>query len=762
FLYKLFLISRSKVAYWFLEWIYVMGMSTIIFLGLNSYWILPMLLVRTESISANFNRLTETSFLSFATWKHALLMLQPHWYKNVFGKISAVRDYKEFLLIPLLVFSAPLVVYLNKSKERFQKLRVVFFWLFVAIISVFLVKGSNPPFVQVYPWLFENIPGFSLFRDSTKFYFLVSLSYAVLIGFTTDGIIKLTQDLKMSRTFLKSYILNPRSLVLFLTTYILLLARPVWSGQMTGTLSDPVYEEEFFNIADILKQDRDFGRVLWIPSRPPLGFASPVHPAAEALRLVDKRPFAIGTVGSYELFNYLREASFMGELMEIAGVKYIVYPYPDTRREELKQDNIDYYNVFLDQLSNLPWIEGMVSSPPVSVLKTKKDVEHFYLAENTFIIVGSDRIYDELVGIERFDLSQNAILFAEAAPEATIASLGNPNTKIILFEKDNLDFLMSTITEDKFIFPAKYLGPDPDENGWWKRDTEDFLWWRNFLQEKYDLDYQDFDYGGGWAVGEGYRELVIRNEKLHSGDMVFARVMNSKSGGVLEFKQGENKLNGPIGTNGECSEKTYIKLTGYKEIPDKFFEYDCAFLFWLYIGKIDKDGEISIKTKGDLNVINALVSIPEGELNNFRDKINHYEVYNWNDLDDEKRRDLFRGFLDSNPNDSLFFNDKPPGLKYTRISPTHYKVSIKGLESPATLVFSESYDSLWQIEYVQTGEKENSYPLYGLINGFYIEKDGEYDVYFLPQKYVYPGMVGSGITLFLIGFTFIFRRRIKY
>ncbi len=747
-LYEFIILTENKFA--LVKNIFLTGVViTLTFLGLNFYWILPLFLIKSNSVTSTFNRLTETSFLSFATWKHALLLLQPHWYKNVFGKVAAVDDYKEFLLIPLLVFSAPLVIYLNKSKERIKKLRILPFWLFIAIVSIFLVKGSNPPFGHIYPWLYENIPGFSLFRDSTKFFFLISLSYSVLIGFTVDGIVK-KMNWKLS------------VIPLLLTTYFLLLIRPVWTNRMTGTFSDPIYKEEFIRVAEALKNDKNFGRVFWIPSRAPLGFVSPDHPSAEASRFFSKRPFAIGNVGTYEIFNFLREASYMGELFKISGIEYIAYPYPDTRREELKPDSIDYYYAFLDQLSNLPWIKGSVTNPPVSVLKTKKDVEHFYLAENTFLIVGSDRIYDELVGIEGFNLPQNAILFAEEAPKAYFENLGNPNTKIILFEKDDLDFLMSTITEDKFIFPAKYLSPNPDEMGWWMRDTAGFLWWRNFLQEKYALDYQEFDYGGGWVVGEGDRELTVRSDNLHSGDMVFARVMNSKRGGVLEFAQGETELNGSIATNGECLRKTFIKLTGYKKIPDKFFEYDCAFLFWIYVGKIDKDGEITIKTRGDLNVVNALISIPEEELNLYRDKINQYEVYSWNDLDSEQKSELFTGFSDSSIDDSRFTNNKRSGLSYTKISPAHYKVSIKGLEGSATLVFSESYDSLWRIENVQTGEKESSYPLYSLINGFYIEKDGEYDIYFSPQKYVYPGMIGSGLTLFLAVSTLIISRKKKY
>jgi hypothetical protein len=47
-------------------------------------------------------------------------------------------------------------------------------------------------------------------------------------------------------------------------------------------------------------------------------------------------------------------------------------------------------------------------------------------------------------------------------------------------------------------------------------------------------------------------------------------------------------------------------------------------------------------------------------------------------------------------------------------------------------------------------EGQPSYPLYSLINGFTIEKDGEYDVYFSAQKYVLPGLIISGATFIVV------------
>jgi len=734
FIYLLFLLIFLKTVYdlfferetSFLNFIFLRLTTALtillVFIGLNIYWLSPSAIAKAQVLPETYERVSQTSFLSFSNIGHALFLLQPHWYKNVFGKVTPIRW--EFVFIPILIFIAPVLK--KKNKE-------VGFWLLTSLVSIFLVKGANPPLPGLYPWLFTHIPGFSLFRDPTKFFFLVALSYSALIGFTADELIK---------KFNWSFRIGPWSLKvipLLLTTYFLLIINPVWSGKMTGTFSEPLYKRESFKIAEILKNDIIFGRIFWIPSRSILGYSSTTHPSLDAERVLKKRPFEIGAVGTYEIFNFLRDAPFMGEIFKIAGIKYISYPYPDTRREELKQDNIDYYYSFLDQLTNLPWVETKISDPPVPVLKVKNSKDHFFIADNTFLVVGSDGIYNNLAKIQDFNLSKNALIFAEEKPGLSDAC-NKASCKAILFDKNKIDFAATFIDKSRFVFPAQKLGFDPDESGWpasnalrsnagwWKRETSDFLWLRNFLQTKYGLDNQDFDYGGGWAVAEGDLKLQIANNKLQKGNILLARVMESSRGGKVEFLQGDIKI-GEIDTKIEEPEKVEINLTGYKDIPDQIFSYDKADFRWFEVGWLpNNDKMLTIKTEGDINVVNALVSLPQDEWLRINGLSHQYNVVEWNKLSDLEK-------------ENLFTSETLPTVSYQRINPTHYKVKVTKLTKPATLAFSESYDPLWEMG----GQK--SYPLYSLINGFMVNKDGEYDIYYTPQKYVLPGLLVSGLTL---------------
>jgi hypothetical protein len=281
--------------------------------------------------------------------------------------------------------------------------------------------------------------------------------------------------------------------------------------------------------------------------------------------------------------------------------------------------------------------------------------------------------------------------------------------------------------------------------GWWKRETADLIWWRNFLHEKYRIDNLDFDYGGGWAVGEGTVGLSVSSSQLKKDYVLLARVMESSRGGKIEFWQGEEKI-GEIDTKIENPKKVEMKLTGYKEIPDQIFEYDKADFAWFEIGRLIFSEPLEIRTRGDINVVNALVAIPKDEWQTINEKARKHNVIDFGKLSEYEKK-------------ALFTEKSEATLSYERISPTHYRIKIEDLVKPASLAFSETYDPLWIIRKVGTGTVKYSLPLYSLVNGFVVEEDGEYDVYFEPQKYVLPGLAISGLTLVCIVFLATKRRR---
>lgn len=716
-LYQFVFLQNHEYLSYFKKLTFLGVVAGITLTGVLAYMLVPLFFAQGANLPDTYGRVSQTSFLSLTTMGNAILLLQPHWYKNIFGNLTELRW--EFIVFPILAFSAPL---LNRKK------RTVGFWLLISLIGIFLAKGSLEPLGQLYTWLFTYVPGFSLFRDSTKFFVLIALSYSILSAFAVNALIK-------------KYAVVKKILPILVTCYLLLITFPVWSYKMTGILSVPRNIDVFAHVESILSSDSTFSRVLWLPTRASLGYASETHPSLEASRLVNLRPFAVGVVGSYELFNFLRDAPFMGEMLKVAGIHYISYPYPDPKREELNEEQINYYKTFTGQIAGLPWIGSQVTSEPIPIWKTKESKDHFFLAPNHYFVVGSDRIYNDLVQLPGFDLSKNALTFLEEYQDTADISKYS-ETPVVLYRKSITDLILKQIPKDKLVFPARDLPFNPNDkgwpashslgDGWWKREASDLISWRAFLQDKYGLDNLDFDYGGGISIAEGDRKLEIRNTKFETGRLLFARMMKSSKGGTVEFLQGDMKI-GEVNTKDDIPEEVELTLHGAADIPDKFLTYDDANVSWRGIGELRSNEPVTIKTEGDVNVINALTTLSYEEYSQLESTINKSNVIDWDTLSENEKA-------------ALFTPDVQGAVTYQRISPVHYKVNVEGITQYQTLVFSETYDPLWELN----GQKPVK--VYSLLNGFQVEENGEYDLYFSAQKYVNIGLVLSGLTIMILIF----------
>lgn len=695
--------AGKEIGVTLLNWIKTCLVVGIILTGLNLYWLLPSILSKAPQLPLTYARESQTSFLSFASLAHGLFMQQPHWYRNFFGKVFPVSP--EFILIPFLVFLAPVLK--KRSKD-------VSFWLLVALAGVFLVKGVNGPFPQVYSWLFSHIPGFSLFRDSTKFYFLITLSFALLLSVTIQEFARRTK---------RGFIVG-----VLTVCYLVFLARPVWLGKMTGVLGNTPFEKEYARLSLRLGADSEYGRVVWIPRRASLGYSSPNHIHLDASRLLEMRPFASGVVGSYELFNFLRQP-YIGELLKLTGVKYLAYPFPDARREELKPDNIEYYNWFINKLTQASWIEKNEKYGPFVLFQTKENKNKIFLVNKVWWVIGSDDIYQKILTVPELNLSDNALVFAEEVPNLLSRIRDFPEAGILLNEKSKLDIIGSNFSGDRYVDVSGNLGFSPNKTGWWKREASDLITWRGFLQEKYVLDNQDLDLGQGWSVAEGDKQLSVDISNKHiENSRVFARVMKSSKGGSIEFYQGERLI-------GSTETKKAGKRVVYSQVTPETLDFEKSGFEWVDIGNlVGKEKELVLKTAGEINVLNSLVIIPKEELEEITTRVDEIlatrQIINREDI--ESNRYLLNNLS----------KDGDANIEYEYLSPTHYKVRVSGLTQPAVLIFSEGYDPFW----VLSGKE----PLrvYSILNMFRIEKDGEYDLSFHPQKYILPGLFVS--LLFLV------------
>jgi hypothetical protein len=138
---------------------------------LNLYWILPFIAAKTLTSNAVLSR--EILAGSFYNLQNATALFYPFWTGAEPTWFFAQHIPFAFWLYPLLAIIGLIVGKKNKQ---------VGFWGLLAIIGIFLTKQDAPPFAFVYTFLYSHLPGFDAFREASKFYFLIIISYAVLIG----------------------------------------------------------------------------------------------------------------------------------------------------------------------------------------------------------------------------------------------------------------------------------------------------------------------------------------------------------------------------------------------------------------------------------------------------------------------------------------------------------------------------------------------------------------------------------------------------
>ncbi len=223
-------------------------------IAVNSFWIIPNAVSYKGLYEAATNG-DVVSFLSFATFSNAISLTHPNWPENIFGKIGFMKP--EFLILPILAFAGLLFI---RRKQK-NDLYIISFSI-IALLGIFLSKGTNEPFGIVYRML-AKIPGFMIFRDPTKFYLLIALSYSILIPYTLGQLVTIKRR--------KGLGLGILSIFLFLWV---LIHRQGFLGQLRGTFTPRIVPKEYVVLKDfLLSQDGDFV-TLWVPKHQRFGYSS--------------------------------------------------------------------------------------------------------------------------------------------------------------------------------------------------------------------------------------------------------------------------------------------------------------------------------------------------------------------------------------------------------------------------------------------------------------------------------------------------------
>jgi len=132
---------------------------------------------------------------------------------------------------PLLFLTFFLSVIIFSSILFIKKYKNILYFLFLALLGLFLVKGTHSPFGGIYNFLYHNVPGFWTFREPyTKFTLLNIFSFSILLGYSVDYIFSYIKNLHFIRE--KKYLhLIPNIFIILIILTILTISYPMFTGE---------------------------------------------------------------------------------------------------------------------------------------------------------------------------------------------------------------------------------------------------------------------------------------------------------------------------------------------------------------------------------------------------------------------------------------------------------------------------------------------------------------------------------------------------
>jgi len=370
--YYVFFIKKFNFTLRFLKFIFFPLGTFFLFGLLNVYWVLPMFKLGSLTSNAVLDRgLFGNEFLNIL---YAITLFHPFWtgVKPAWFTVEPIMTY--FWLIPIFAF---LGMWLNRKDKN-----ILFFGI-LAMLGIFLTKQVAHPFSSIYPWLYSHLPGFNAFREASKFYFIIALSYAVLIGALVSSVFT---NFKHTKIYLKY------CFVFFVAMLFLWNIKPILTGEINGIYTAKTIPSDYLTIKEFVLKDNDYYRTLWIPSSSTYSIYTVSHPKMSMASAHSEYSYWNDYISKFPLYKYSEgelmvkalNLSFSDNVLDESSIKYIFVPLQDKTNDEdffiFYGQSRQYYINQLDKLHNLKKINAGVKD--VAVYENKNYRPHVYITNN--------------------------------------------------------------------------------------------------------------------------------------------------------------------------------------------------------------------------------------------------------------------------------------------------------------------------------------------------------------------------------------------
>jgi len=301
------------------------AVAGVVFVGIQAFWLVPLLTYH-GGIGLPIPQAPNFNIITLA---HGISGVDAFWTGGTPAQLVQSPLNPAFMILPLIALTPILA----------RRMRPEVLWLLVAaLLFAFFAKTDNAPFGGIYDWMYIHVPGWKLFREGSKFLYIVTLAYAILIPMA------LASAFEWSATHLPAL----RARMLRTGAAVALVGVVVLSGWSVvvlqsgalGSTTQPTPEPaSFVAFSRLLANDSRPGPVLWF-GQPLIGnnihnhhflIASPEHPAVNLTgkfagsRTNQRDPFQLYCADNVIPYCYI-DSTLFPYLVQMAGAGYVVVP----------------------------------------------------------------------------------------------------------------------------------------------------------------------------------------------------------------------------------------------------------------------------------------------------------------------------------------------------------------------------------------------------------------------------------------------------
>lgn len=322
------------------------GLLGSIFILLNCYWVLPN--VFSSSLLSNTILQRQVFGDQFLNILNSIALFHPFWNGSMPEWFVVQSAPVYLLLIPLFAFIG--LLFSGKNKD-------VVFFAGIALIGILLGKQSGEPFTGLYHFLFATIPGFSAFREATKFDFMIALGYAVLVGALVAN---LEKNKFITHARYASYLVCLTVLGISAWT-----SKPLITGEIGTMFVKRQVPDEYIKLKNFVLGKNEYSRALWIPTDTPWEVNNDTHPTISLYNLLYGEwadqfvgaKFASDSSAEQRIKAAVTQPNFR-RLLSNSSIRYLIVPLRDVANDG---DFFQYFggsrNAYIHELSALVYLD---------------------------------------------------------------------------------------------------------------------------------------------------------------------------------------------------------------------------------------------------------------------------------------------------------------------------------------------------------------------------------------------------------------------